>query len=58
MNNEKDTQLEELLKLIAHLREILGSEKLVFEIIKEELLDDEDSENSEATVEELLDDEE
>lgn len=28
------------------------------EIIKEELLDDEDSENSEATVEELLDDEE
>lgn len=28
------------------------------EIIKEELLDDEDGENSEATVEELLDDEE
>ena len=27
----------ELMKLIAHLREILGSEKLVFEIIKEEL---------------------
>ncbi len=25
------------MKLIAHLREILGSEKLVFEIIKEEL---------------------
>ena len=32
-----EEEYNELMKLIAHLREILGSEKLVFEIIKEEL---------------------
>ena len=34
-----EEEYEELMKLIAHLREILESEKLVFEIIKEELLE-------------------
>lgn len=34
-----EDEYNELMKLIAHLREILGSEKLVFEIIKEELLE-------------------
>ena len=33
-----EEEYNELMKLIAHLREILGSEKLVFEVIKEELL--------------------
>ena len=32
-----EEEYNELMKLIAHLREILGSEKLVFQIIKEEL---------------------
>ena len=32
-----EEEYNELMKIIAHLREILGSEKLVFEIIKEEL---------------------
>lgn len=32
-----EEEYNELMKLIAHLREILGSKKLVFEIIKEEL---------------------
>ena len=32
-----EEEYNELMKLIAHLKEILGSEKLVFEIIKEEL---------------------
>ena len=32
-----EEEYQELLKLIAHLREILSSEKLVFDIIKEEL---------------------
>ena len=32
-----EEEYNELMKLIAHLREILGSEKLVFEIIKQEL---------------------
>ena len=32
-----EEEYEELMKLIAHLKEILGSEKLVFDIIKEEL---------------------
>ena len=32
-----EEEYNELMKLIAHLREILGSDKLVFEIIKEEL---------------------
>ncbi len=32
-----EEEYNELMKLIAHLRKILGSEKLVFEIIKEEL---------------------
>ncbi len=34
-----EEEYNELMKLIAHLREILGSEKLVFEIIKEELIE-------------------
>ena len=34
-----EEEYNELMKLIAHLREILGSEKLVFDIIKEELLE-------------------
>ena len=34
---KSEEEYNELMKLIAHLREILGSEKLVFEIIKEEL---------------------
>ena len=33
-----DDEYNELMKLIAHLREILNSETLVFEVIKEELL--------------------
>ena len=34
-----EEEYEELMKLIAHLREVLGSERLVFDIIKEELLE-------------------
>ena len=34
-----EEEYNELMKLIAHLREILNSEKLVFDIIKEELLE-------------------
>ena len=34
-----EEEYEELMKLIAHLREILSSEKLVFDIIKEECLE-------------------
>ena len=34
-----DEEYNELMKLIAHLKEILSSERLVFEIIKEELLE-------------------
>ena len=34
-----EEEYNELMKLIAHLKEILGSERLVFEIIKEELLE-------------------
>ena len=34
-----DEEYNELLKLIAHLKDVLGSEKLVLEIIKEELLE-------------------
>ena len=34
-----EEEYEELMKLIAHLREILASEKLVFDIIKEELIE-------------------
>ena len=34
-----EEEYEELMKLIAHLREILESERLVFEIIKEELIE-------------------
>ena len=34
-----EQEYEELMKLIAHLREILSSETLVFQIIKEELLE-------------------
>ena len=34
-----EEEYEELMKLIAHLRDILNSERLVFEIIKEELLE-------------------
>lgn len=34
-----EEEYEQLMKLIAHLREILESERLVFEIIKEELLE-------------------
>ncbi len=33
-----ENEYEELMKLIAHLRDILNSEKLVFDIIKEELI--------------------
>ena len=40
LHREKiEEEYNELMKLIAHLREILGSEKLVFEIIKEELIE-------------------
>ncbi len=34
-----EEEYDELMKLIAHLKEILGSEKLVFDIIKEELIE-------------------
>ncbi len=34
-----ENEYNELMKLIAHLREVLASEKLVFDIIKEELLE-------------------
>ena len=34
-----EEEYEQLMKLIAHLKEILASEKLVFEIIKEELIE-------------------
>ena len=34
-----EDEYNELMKLIAHLREILGSEKLVFQVIKEELIE-------------------
>ena len=34
-----EEEYNELMKLIAHLREILGSEKLVFQVIKEELIE-------------------
>ena len=34
-----EEEYNELMKLIAHLREVLASERLVFEIIKEELLE-------------------
>ena len=34
-----EEEYNELLKLIAHLKEVLGSEKLVFDIIKQELLE-------------------
>ena len=34
-----EEEYNELMKLIAHLREILASERLVFDIIKEELLE-------------------
>ena len=34
-----EEEYNELMKLIEHLREILNSEKLVFDIIKEELLE-------------------
>ena len=34
-----EEEYNELMKLIAHLRDILGSEKLVFDIIKEELIE-------------------
>ena len=34
-----EDEYNELMKLIAHLKEILGSEKLVFDIIKEELIE-------------------
>lgn len=34
-----DEEYDELMKLIAHLKEVLGSEKLVFDIIKTELLE-------------------
>ncbi len=34
-----EEEYEELMKLIAHLKEILASEKLVFDIIKEELIE-------------------
>ena len=40
MQREKiEEEYNELMKLIAHLREILASERLVFDIIKEELLE-------------------
>ncbi len=34
-----DEEYNELMKLIAHLQEVLGSEKLVFDIVKEELIE-------------------
>ena len=34
-----ENEYNELMKLIEHLRAVLGSEKLVFDIIKEELLE-------------------
>ena len=34
-----EEEYAELMKLIAHLREILASEKLVYDIIKEECLE-------------------
>jgi len=34
-----DNEYEELMKLIAYLKDVLGSEKLVFDIIKKELLE-------------------
>lgn len=34
-----DEEYNELMKLIEHLRAVLASEKLVFDIIKEELLE-------------------
>ena len=34
-----ENEYDELMKLIAHLKEILGSERLVFDVIKEELLE-------------------
>ena len=34
-----DEEYNELMKLIAHLREILSSEKLLYDVIKEELLE-------------------
>ena len=34
-----DDEYNELMKLIAHLKEILGSERLVFQIVKDELLE-------------------
>ena len=34
-----DEEYNEIMKLIAHLKEILGSEKLVFDIVKEELIE-------------------
>ena len=34
-----DNEYEELMKLIAYLKDVLGSEKLVFEIIKKELIE-------------------
>lgn len=34
-----EDEYNELMKLIAHLKEILGSEKLIFDIIKEELIE-------------------
>ena len=34
-----EEEYNELMKLIAHLKEILGSEKLVFDIVKEELIE-------------------
>ena len=40
LHREKiEDEYNELMKLIAHLREILGSEKLVFQVIKEELIE-------------------
>ena len=34
-----ENEYDEIMKLIAHLKEILGSERLVFDVIKEELLE-------------------
>ena len=34
-----ENEYDELMKLIAHLKEILGSERLVFDVIKDELLE-------------------
>ena len=39
MKIKYDEEYEQLMKLIEHLRAILESEKLVFDIIKEELLE-------------------